>query len=252
MEKVWLYASVAGILPALFWILFWMREDKETIPEPKILVIKTFIFGGVAAILSLAFEALIIQLEILKFGSENGVIIFAFIEEFLKFFIVYHIALKTNFNNERTDPVLYMIIGALGFAAVENIAYLIDYINNSLYIKSMIDGSYRFIGSTLLHTISSAFIGIVCALLFFKNTKLKLFFTLISLAIATIMHALFNFLVSSQNKFYENIAFYGSWISVVILLLIFEYLRRDWRVRPRTLVRIHFTEIKMKKTIIKK
>jgi RsiW-degrading membrane proteinase PrsW (M82 family) len=93
---------------------------------------------------------------------------------------------------------------------VENIFYLIDYINNLEYVKSMIDGSYRFIGSTLVHTISSAFIGLGCALVYFKRKSVRFMALLIGLLIATIMHSLFNFLVTSQDDFLKDIAFYGS------------------------------------------
>jgi len=187
-----------------------MREDRDSVPEPKILVLKTFLAGAIVAFIALAFQALIVKFDIAKYGSDLGIILFAFIEEFFKFFVVYKIALKTNFNNERMDPVLYMIVGALGFSAAENIFYLIDYINDSMYIQSMIDGSYRFIGATLLHTISSAFIGITCSMFFFKQSRIRVFFVFLGLAIATVMHAIFNFLVVSGDEFYKNVAFYGS------------------------------------------
>jgi RsiW-degrading membrane proteinase PrsW (M82 family) len=187
-----------------------MKEDDDDMPEPKVLIIKTFILGGLVGFVALVIQALIIKIEIAKFGEASGVILFAFVEEFLKFFIIYKAALSTRFNNERMDPVLYMIIGALGFAAVENIFYLIDYINNLEYVKSMIDGSYRFIGSTLVHTISSAFIGISCAFVFFKRRAVKILAIIFGLSVATFMHSLFNFLVSSQDEFLKNIAFYGS------------------------------------------
>ena len=187
-----------------------MKEDDDDMPEPKMLVAETFIFGGIIALVAVAFEALVIKIQLAKYGTSSGIIIFAFIEEFLKFFIVYKVALKTKFNNERMDPVLYMIIGGLGFAAVENIFYLIDYIHNLQYIKSMIDGSYRFIGSTLVHTISSAFIGLGCAAMYFKRKSIKTITTIIGLIIATTMHSIFNFLVTSGNDLYKHIAFYGS------------------------------------------
>lgn len=237
MEKTWLYALVAGIFPAIFWIIFWMREDDDDMPEPRTLIIETFIFGGLIGFVASGTETLINYLDIVKYETIAGIILFAFIEEFLKFFIVYKTALQTRFNNERMDPVLYMIVGGLGFAAMENIFYLIDYIHNFEYIKSMIDGGYRFIGSTLLHTISSAFIGIGCAVFYFKKWNIKIVAVLIGLIIATIMHSLFNFLVMSGNDLYKDIAFYGSWSSIVILLVIFEILRRETRIRPRSDIR---------------
>jgi hypothetical protein len=51
------------------------------------------------------------------------------------------------------------------------------------------------------------------------------------------MHSLFNFLVTSQDDFLKDIAFYGSWISIVLILVAFEFLRRETRIRPRSNIR---------------
>ena len=251
MDKMWIHILIIGLLPAFFWVFFWLREDKDSDPEPTKLIVKTFIAGGVAAFLALIIQAMIIQFQLYKNGEVSGVFAFAFVEEILKFFVIYEFALKSRFNNERMDPVLYMIIGAIGFSAVENIFYLFDYIHNSEYIKSMIDGSYRFVGSTLVHTISSAFIGLGCAAMFFKPKIYRFFTILIGLTVSILAHSIFNFLVSSGDEFYKNLAFYLSWVSIVILLVIFEYLRRDQRIRPRSSVRHLFYKKKRIKIIRK-
>ena len=237
MDKTIFYALVAGLTPAIFWIYFWMQEDNDDLPEPKSLIAATFVFGGLAALISLAIQAFLINTHILVNKTEITIITFAFIEESLKFLAVYKIALATKFNNERMDPVLYMIIGALGFAAVENIFYLIDYIHDLKYIQSLIDGGYRFVGSTIVHIISSGFVGLGCAILYFKKRNIKIISLLLASLVAIVMHSLFNFFVNSGSKFYNNIAFYSSWAVVVILLLIFEFLRHDMRVRPRSNIR---------------
>ena len=39
-----LIAFLAGLIPALFWLWFWLREDNCT-PEPKSLIASAFIAG---------------------------------------------------------------------------------------------------------------------------------------------------------------------------------------------------------------
>jgi RsiW-degrading membrane proteinase PrsW (M82 family) len=103
-----------------------------------------------------------------------------------------------------------MIIGALGFTLVENFYYIIDSLQNFEYLDSLIRSSYRFLGASLLHVITSAIIGICISVVFFKNKKIRMTMAFIGLMIATGIHTLFNVLVLSGNEFYENMAFYGS------------------------------------------
>ena len=44
-----IYALLAGILPSLIWLWFWLREDSER-SEPRWLLTASF-FGGVVAVL---------------------------------------------------------------------------------------------------------------------------------------------------------------------------------------------------------
>jgi len=49
------YALFGGILPALVWLVFWLREDKKN-PEPKKLILRTFLFGMGAVMIVLFFQ----------------------------------------------------------------------------------------------------------------------------------------------------------------------------------------------------
>src|SRR3989344_9103220 len=49
------YALFGGILPALVWLVFWLREDKKN-PEPKKLILRTFLFGMGAVGIVLFFQ----------------------------------------------------------------------------------------------------------------------------------------------------------------------------------------------------
>ena len=48
--KTLILAIAGGLLPALFWLWFWLREDSEH-PEPKILITLTFILGMITVVI---------------------------------------------------------------------------------------------------------------------------------------------------------------------------------------------------------
>ena len=70
-----------GLLPAIFWLLFWLYEDRKR-PEPRGLILRTFI-GGMIVV------PVVIQLETLGFSYFSfGVasfIIVSVVEEVFKY-----------------------------------------------------------------------------------------------------------------------------------------------------------------------
>src|SRR5574343_664614 len=80
-----------GILPALFWLWFWLHEDNKS-PEPRGLIIRAFLAGAVAVPLVLPF-----QFIVSKYMAGYSVLVFllwACIEELFKFgatfFTIFH------------------------------------------------------------------------------------------------------------------------------------------------------------------
>jgi len=59
--NVLIFALLGGIVPALFWLWFWIREDRLK-PEPKSALLSAFIGGIIAVLLALFFELLIYYL----------------------------------------------------------------------------------------------------------------------------------------------------------------------------------------------
>ena len=66
-----LYAALGGILPALFWLWFWTREDKVH-PEPRMRVMLAFMGGMVAVIAVYPLEKIMAD----YFGGINSSTIF--------------------------------------------------------------------------------------------------------------------------------------------------------------------------------
>lgn len=183
-------AFILGLMPAIIWMSFFLWEDYKR-PEPKGLILSTFILGGISAFVALQVQVLfnslanVLNLQELSVAS---VTIMAGIEEVVKFALVYWWVSKKRDFDEPIDAMVYMIIAALGFATIENIASAAK----SPAAFELI--TLRAIGATLLHSLSSGLVGYYWArsllrLESLKNAVLK------GLVAATIVHALFNSLV---------------------------------------------------------
>ena len=83
----------------------------------------------------------------------------------------------------------------------------------------------RFIGATLLHTISSATIAMFISFHFFDGKVKKFFFVILGIICSVIIHGTFNFFMIG-NQETSMIALELIWIIVIIMLLVFERIKR--------------------------
>jgi len=198
-----LLLALLGLAPSLFWLFLYLREDCE--PEPKSLLLKTFLMGVIISPLAIILQFLFADffsglLAVDRRGLMNtGAFLFwaAFVEETIKFYAVRSVALNTPEFDEPTDGMIYMITASLGFAAMENIlvAYNVLPKGISTAFSTIL---LRFFGATLLHTLSAAIFGYFIAIAWlFDHHRKK--FILAGLALATISHFIFNLLLSSAS-----------------------------------------------------
>lgn len=220
-------AVLGSLIPIVLWLLFWLREIKAH-PAPKSRVFEVFLGGMTATLIALPLESAVFQI----FGSPISIpfaviLIWAGIEEFLKFFACYAIALRSRDYNEPIDAVIFMIIGALGFSALENMLFLF----HPLYYGSdgigvLILGNMRFIGASLLHVLSSSIVGIFIAFSFYKTAIHKKTSIIIGLFLALIVHTLFNIFISNQTNGGSIIlTFSGVWLGIIIIIIILEKIK---------------------------
>ena len=183
------FSVILGLLPAIIWMTFFLQEDKKR-PEPKRLIISTFILGGVIAFVALQFQTVFSGLFTslgVKAYSPFSIFWLAGIEEFFKFLVVFLWVSKRKDFDEPIDAMIYMIIAALGFATVENIASIGRATNGFELI------TLRFLGATFLHTLSSGLIGYYWALGLLKKAVTS--FLAAGWFIATLLHSIFNALI---------------------------------------------------------
>ena len=213
-----LYAFLGGILPALVWLWFWLREDLH--PEPKRLLLKAFAAGAVAIpfvlLAEVGISCVITYLFSLSasfgfcsgsfaplgaFSSFGGLLLvvgFAAAEEVIKYISARRFVLTGKDFDEPVDAMIYLITTALGFAAFENIFFLIPAFANTLF-EGFIVSNLRFLGATLLHAVSSGIVGYTIAISFYK-TNLRTQHLLAGLFFATALHTIFNIMVGNVES----------------------------------------------------
>jgi RsiW-degrading membrane proteinase PrsW (M82 family) len=116
-------AIAGGLLPALAWLWFWLREDSKH-PEPRNLIALAFLAGmlTVAAVIPIQkFTAGYFML-----GTTATFAAWAAIEEVCKFLAARITVLGRRTTDEPIDAVIYMVTVALGFASVENALFLLN------------------------------------------------------------------------------------------------------------------------------
>lgn len=215
-------ALLLGVAPALLWLWFWLREDKEK-PEPKGLITIMFIVGMISVIVVLPIQKFV-QNNVTSY--EWQIISWASIEEIIKYWGVLILLYKTNHINEPIDWPIYLITAALGFAALENTMFLIKPLLLDQTTVGLLTGQLRFLGSTLLHAVSSGIIGISLGLSFFMGKFIKRIYLFAGLMLAITLHSAFNFFIMEDkgNNFLRVLGFL--WVVTIIIMLLFEKLRR--------------------------
>lgn len=216
-----LISLLGGILPALVWLLFWLREDNKK-PEPRGLIILAFVCGMIAVPLVIPFQKWAINPDnqLLEF------FLWATIEELFKLGAAYIAVLWRKEDDEPIDPLIYMMTVALGFAALENVLFVLQPLLQDNIAQSLLTGDIRFVGANLLHTISSATIGIAIGLSFYKGLFTKQLYLFCGIILAILLHTAFNFFIIKEATSITLITLSIVWVAIVVLMLFFEKIKK--------------------------
>lgn len=118
-----------GVAPALFWLWYYYRKDKYEL-EPQKLIVRAFLLGTLAVIPAGVLEfAINLFLPFLERPDVASLAIGMFlvvgpVEELAKFITVRATIYRDPEFDEVMDGVVYAASAALGFAALENVAYV--------------------------------------------------------------------------------------------------------------------------------
>ncbi len=121
----------AAVAPAL--ILLWYVYHKDTLPEPTRLIFKGFCFGGISALLSTFISGPLLNMGFYTTDPSNWLeavkISFfgaAIPEETAKLLMLWLLLRNCPEFDERYDGIVYGTTVGLGFAAFENLMYVVS------------------------------------------------------------------------------------------------------------------------------
>jgi len=220
------YAFLGGILPALIWLYFLLKEDARC-PEPRHMIVIALVAGmlGVPLVLPLEHLAVTTLPQADPSPGLQVIIAWATIEETAKYALAALFVLWRRWVDESVDLVVYMITTALGFAAIENMLFLIQPLAQGHLAAGIATQNLRFVGSTLVHVIASSAIGFSLAFSYKLNRAVRAIAVSIGLILAVSLHAIFNFLIIMRDGSHTLTAFFVVWTGAVVFLALFEILK---------------------------
>lgn len=229
-----------ALLPSLIWLGYYLKRDQR--PEPRYRLMITFIFGVLVTLLAAFIEGVLSKIS----SSFNNVFLptivfffaFPFIEEASKFLATLISNIKNRyFGDEYTDPMVYAITAALGFAAAENLRICLSILEENAVVLKMpvlanltipslvlntlvITIFIRFLSAVFLHANASSIYGYFwgIGLILKKNRKMKFLLLSFGIIMATILHSFYNYLImkTSDNLYFALI--------VILFLIITNYI----------------------------
>ena len=189
--------SVA-LAPVILLLIYVYRRDKYE-KEPKKLLAKVFIFGIISVIPVYFIETALTNYWHNKYAlpsmqlntaAYDAFVVAAFTEEFFKI-LVFFIFIQKNKNfNEKFDGIIYAVFISMGFAATENLMYVLG--------SGFSTGIMRAFTAVPAHAIFAVTSGYFLALAKFKTSG-KLIYLILALAVPVLLHGIYDFILLAKN-----------------------------------------------------
>jgi RsiW-degrading membrane proteinase PrsW (M82 family) len=146
---------MAAIAPGLSLLAYFYLKDRyET--EPIHLVLKMFVFGIILVVPAIALQQAFFQ-EIGENPFTTAFIMSGGLEEFLKWFVLYHLIYRHASFDEPYDGIVYAVAVSLGFATLENVFYA--FLNGSSFSSLMIRALLPVSGHALFGVMMGYYLG---------------------------------------------------------------------------------------------
>ena len=203
-------------MPSIVLVYFFSTQDR--FPEPKKLIITTFILGILITIPAYFFNTYLSNYIYLNhFNNEyyyviDNFFVGPFVEEILKFLVVLFFCYRLSDFDEPMDGLVYGATAALGFAMMENFLYVYR-ADNFLTTWQDIAWTRAFLTAPM-HAACGIFIGFSFS--YYKFYNKNILFLFIGLLVAILFHHFYNY------GYFEYIVIF----QILILFFLFKNLRK--------------------------
>ncbi|GAB6929939.1 glutamic-type intramembrane protease PrsW [Paenibacillus sp. JCM 10914] len=192
----------SAVAPGLALLTYFYLKDRYD-QEPLHMVVKVFMLGVL-----IVFPVMILQRGIILWLGEHPVIesllVSAGVEEFLKWFVLYHIIFKHKDFDEPYDGILYATAISLGFATVENLLYAwySQAAFGAMFLRALLPVS----GHAMFGVIMGYYLGHARF-----NQGRRRFFLFLSLAVPWMWHGLYDLILN---------LFTHTWVWFIVPLMV--------------------------------
>jgi len=189
---------ILAYIPSFAWLGFVLSQDVH--PEKSTDIAKAFILGSFLAVPIVIFAVWgreILDILLITIPETLSKFIFgALAEEIIKGAFVYWFAISTSRWDEPIDTFIYAATLALGFAGIENLAYVLNYYEDNFYdIQQLL--VLRSFTSLLIHMISSFLFTYGLTLYLKYHNKMNGIWLILA---GIIFHGLWNLVIELSNS----------------------------------------------------
>ncbi len=187
---------LAAIAPSAALMYYFYMKDKYE-KEPRHLLTKAFIFGAVSVIPILIVE---IKLNLFDVGDKRLIavgytafIVAGLVEEAFKFLIFLILIWNNEEFNEMYDGIVYSVFISLGFATVENIAYVSSAGFSVAFLRS--------ITAVPAHALFGVTMGYYLGIAKFVRQPYKIGYFLSGFFVPILLHGIYDFILLSHRYY---------------------------------------------------
>ena len=190
---------LVAVLPVYLIGLYIYKKDKDK--ESKKLLSKLF-FCGIISCIPVVFLELFIGFF---FGAEDNMnfvtlffyvlIAIAFIEEICKWYFVYKISYNHHEFDHIYDAIVYCVFVSLGFAAFENIFYIIDGGFATAFLRAI----SAVPGHACFAIAMGNYLGLAKVAYFIHDNNLEKKNLILSIVVPTFLHCLYDFCLLTES-----------------------------------------------------
>ena len=192
---------VSAVAPSAALLYYFYTRDKYE-KEPRRLLLKAFLLGGSLVIPVLFIEMALnifdmADLNLLKAGY-TAFVVAGLVEESSKFLLFFFYIWRNREFNEMYDGIVYAVFISLGFATVENLAYVLATGFNTALVRSLT--------AVPAHALFAVAMGYYLGIAKFARPQYRQKYIWLGLIAPIMLHGIYDFILFSQ-KFYMLLFF---------------------------------------------
>lgn len=193
METTLLLILAIAPPAAFMYFIYWMDRHE---PESLKTILAAMVVGALSVIPALLIQLAADPIPLFQIGGLTGAFFESFLlvapsEEFFKFIFVYLFLRNKQFYDEVNDGIVYYGAGAIGFALLENIFYVLGY--------GFTTGIMRAFTAIPIHTFCGVIVGYHAGLARFGDQLKPKRLIFRGLFLAYLTHAAYNTFVSAES-----------------------------------------------------